>query len=188
MNTTDPKYREYLRDLPACYLLDLLADNEELNADTARLVLKERGLSAADIEQRINRRRRSRWMKRPLLWRAARWTILVMTGGMTIFNLINLYGLIFSDDVFTVPLLFFAILCTGFGFFLGYKMTTHIYQGGAHQLYCGFPVPVGYVDLKTGTEQVAFSSRRMIASMAINATAGVNLTLFPLMIIYLGVH
>ena len=45
MNIADPKYLEQLRDLPSSYLLDLLADNEDIDKESVFWVLQERGLA-----------------------------------------------------------------------------------------------------------------------------------------------
>jgi len=187
MNYVDPKHREYLRDLPTGYLLDLLADGDVLDEEVGRQALLERGLSNEEISERMVRRRKSRWLKRPVLWRLTRWAVLGLSVAILVFNISCLYRLLAHDDPVTIPLIFFTLLCCGFGFFLGYKMTSHIYQGGRHHLHCGFPVPIGYVDLRNGTEQPPDSAVQMIARIAINAMVGVNLTIFPVMVIYLGV-
>ncbi|PLX85024.1 MAG: hypothetical protein C0614_04630 [Desulfuromonas sp.] len=188
MHYTDPKHREYLRDLPTGYLLDLLADEEAVDEEVGRQALLERGLSNEEIDERVARRRRSRWLKRSIFWSLARWSILGLSAAILVFNIFFLYRLLLHDDPVTIPLIFFTLLCCGFGFFFGYKMTSHIYQGGRHHLYCGFPVPVGYVDLRNGTEQPPDSAAQMIVRIAINAMVGVNLTVFPVMVIYLGIH
>jgi len=188
MHYTDPRHREYLRDLPTGYLLDLLADEEIDVEEVGRQTLLERGLSNEEISERIARRRSTRWITRPVLWGLARWSTLGLSSGILVFNIFCLYRLLNHGDPVTIPLIFFTLLCCGFGFFLGYKMTCHIYQGGRHHLHCGFPVPVGHVDLRTGTEQSLDSVAQMIVRIAINAMVGVNLTIFPMMVIYLGVR
>jgi hypothetical protein len=71
-----------------------------------------------------------------------------------------------------------------FGFIIGYKLTTHLYHGSKALLYCGFPIPVGFVDLQTG-EEIVEDKTLTILYMALNALVGVSLTLFPLTFIYL---
>jgi hypothetical protein len=187
MNLGDPKHLDYLRDLPSGYILDLLADSEGLDEFSARRVLQDRGYTADEIDQMIDRRRHSRWPRRPTLWRIARWASLFNALIITIFNLVCLTRLLLTDAPYTFPLLLATLVCGGFGFFLGYKLTTHVYQGGTHQLHCGFPIPVGFVSLDTGKEQVTVGAN-FILRIAINALVGVNFTILPLMVIYIGAH
>jgi hypothetical protein len=51
-------------------------------------------------------------------------------------------------------------------------------------LHCGFPVPVGRVDLHSG-EEILNDKKNMMVAMSLNAIVGVNITLFPLIFIYL---
>lgn len=187
MTSIDPQQLEHLRNLPSGYLLDLLADAEDLDEVSIQMVLQERGYSEQDIDEKTARRRQSRWLRGPALWRLVRWFSLACTLVIGLFNLICFYRLLQADDPMNIPLLFFSVVCSGFGFFLGYKMTAHLYQGGRHHLFCGFPVPVGYIDLQTGKEEIP-SSPPLLVRMMINALVGVNLAIFPLMLIYLGVQ
>ncbi|MDT8440929.1 MAG: hypothetical protein RQ723_04635 [Desulfuromonadales bacterium] len=187
MTSIDPKQLEYLRDLPSGYLIDLLAAGDLPDDSPAYMVLRERGLTAAEIEAGLTRRRQSRWPGRPFLWRIARWTMLGLTLLLGLFNTAQLTPLVLGDDPLKIPILFFAILCSGFGFFVGYKLTALIYQGESHRLYCGFPVPIGSVDLHTCREQLP-PTAGMVWRMAVNAFVGVNLTLFPLLLLNLLVR
>ncbi len=173
----------YLRNLPTGYLVDLLADGEGIDEGAALVVLKERGYTLEEIQHKINRHKHSRLPPRHSLWRMARWASLFNTLVILIFNTVCFYRLLHSENEFRVPLMFLAVLCSGFGFFLGYKMTSHIYQGDPKRLHCGFPTPIGYVNLQTG-EELSFDGAPLIIRMAINATVGVTFTLFPLMFIY----
>ncbi|NOR50367.1 MAG: hypothetical protein GQ530_04975, partial [Desulfuromonadales bacterium] len=49
---------------------------------------------------------------------------------------------------------------------------------------CGFPIPVGFVDLQTG-EEILPAKTLLILRMALNALVSVSLTLFPLTFIYI---
>lgn len=183
MNIGDPRQLAYLRDLPSGYLLDLLADSEGVDEASIRWVLQERCYTPEEIEQKVNRRKNSRIPRRPTLWRMARWISFVNAGLVAVFNLRGAQHLIEAEALFHLPLLFLLVSCTGFGFFLGYKMTTHVYQGEASRLLCGFPLPVGFVDLETG-EETTFESSRLITCMAVNAAVSVNLTIFPVFLIH----
>jgi hypothetical protein len=184
MNIADPKYLEQLRDLPTGYLLDLMADNEDLDRESIVWVLQERGLAREEIEQKLQRRRDSAWPRPYSLWTTARWLTIVNTLVVTYFNFTGLYQLLHSAHAFKGALLFLAFGCTMCGFFVGFKLTTHIYQGGRSLLFCGFPVPVGSVELQTG-EEVLRDKGLMILCMALNALVGVSLALFPVIFIYL---
>lgn len=184
MNIADPTYLEHLRDLPSGYLLDLLADNEDIDTESLCWVLKERGMPREEIEQKIERRRKSRWARPYKLWTTARWLSLFNVLIITYLNFSGLYQLIYGSHAFRVPLLFLSVGCILAGFLVGFKLSTLLYQGGQAQLHCGFPVPVGSVDLKTG-EEVLKDKKVMLVCMALDAMVGVNLTLFPLIFIYL---
>ena len=183
MNIIDSKYREHLRDLPSSYLLDLLVDCEGIDKPSVYRVLEERGLTREAIVQTLERRRNSRWPRPHTLWTIARWATLANTLIVTWFNLKGLYDLLHTDHPFRGPLLFLTVVCIGFGFIIGYKLTTHLYQGRRAMLYCGFPFPVGYVSLETG-EEIQQKSDRILLRMAANALVGISLALFPLIFLF----
>ena len=182
LNIGDPKLLAYLRDLPSGYLLDLLADNNGIDDQLIKLVLQERGYTPEEVDDKVNRRRHGRLPRRPTLWRIARWASLFNACLVSIYNLIGFQGLMASVDTYRLPLVALTVLSAGFGFFLGFKLTTYIYQGSYNQLYCGFPVPIGHVNLETGRETSA-SGARLVMIMACNATVGVTFTVFPIILI-----
>lgn len=184
MNIADPKYLEHLRDLPSSYLLDLMADNEDIDEESIFWVLQERGLPREEIAQKLQRRKSSTWPRTYTLWTAARWITLFNVLIVAYFNTTGLYQLLLSDHAFRIPLLFLSVGSVLCGFFVGFKMTTHLYQGGKSLLYCGFPIPVGFVELQTGKE-ILKDKVAMILCMALNALVGISLTLFPLVFIYI---
>jgi hypothetical protein len=184
MNIADPKYLEHLRDLPSGYLLDLMADHEGIDLESIYWVLQERGLTRDEIDQKLQQRRRSIWPRPYQLWSAARWLTLFNTLVVSYFNITGLYGLAQSDHSFRGPLLFLSAGCILCGFVVGFKLTTHTYQGSKSLLYCGFPFPVGLVDLQNGQE-VLPQKVPMILRMGLNALVGITLTLFPLILIYI---
>jgi hypothetical protein len=184
MNIADPKYLEHLRDLPSGYLLDMLADHEGADTESLYWVLQERGLSRDDIDQKVQRRRSSGWPRPYKLWAAARWLTLFNALIVSYFNLTGLYRLVQSEHAFKVPLLFLAVGCIICGFVVGFKLTTHIYQGSPSRLYCGFPFQVGSVELQSGQE-LPRNKALMTLHMALNALVGVSLTLFPLIFIFI---
>jgi hypothetical protein len=183
MNIGDPAYIQHLRDLPTSYLLDLLLDNDDIDHESIIWVLMERNLTRQEIERTVNRRRQSPWMRPYIFWSAARWLTILNALIVTYFNLAGLYSLLLSNHPFKEALLFLVIGSIVVGFIIGYKLTTHIYHGSKLLLYCGFPFPVGFVELQTGREsqsRISFMKLRM----ASNAMVGVTLTVFPLIFIY----
>lgn len=184
MNIADPAYLEHLRDLPSGYLLDLIADNEEIDKESIYWVLQERGLSREEIDQKLHRRKKTNWPRPHTLWASARWLTVFNVLIVSYFNVTGFYQLLHSNHAFRGPLLFLSIGSMLCGFFVGFKLTTHLYQGGKSLLYCGFPIPVGFVELQTG-EEITVSKSTMILRMALNALVGVNLTTFPIIFIYI---
>ncbi|MDH3997202.1 MAG: hypothetical protein OET90_00035 [Desulfuromonadales bacterium] len=183
MQVSDPKVIEHLRDLPIAYLLDLLTDGAEIEELLLYRVLQERGMTPEEIDHGVKARRNSRLPKPQTLWAIARWFTLLSALIVTFFNLTAMYLLFYSEHIFKAPIIFCAIGCVIFGFLIGYKLTCHIYLGGKTALHCGFPVAMGFVDLETGSEQI-FEKLAMLARMSVNAMVGVNLSLFPLMFLF----
>jgi hypothetical protein len=182
MISSDPKLREQLRDLPTGYLLDLLADHTEADQGALRSVLQERGLERDEIERLVLKRLNSRLPRGHALWKAARIYTLACASLLAIFNIITFYRLLHGTSPIKGLILTLLFMGLAFGFFLGYKLTTHLYQGGRHQLDCGFPLPIGSVDLQTGRETIR-TKPILILCMAVNATVGLALVLFPLLLI-----
>lgn len=183
MNIADPVYLEHLRDLPSGYLLDLLADNDDIDKESLCWVLQERGLARDEIEKKLRRRKNANWPRPYMLWSTARWLTLFNALIVAYFNVSGLYQLLHSDHAFRGPLLFLSVGSILCGFVVGFKLTTHLYQGGKALLFCGFPVPVGFVDLQTGAE-ITTAKTVMLLRMALNALVGVCLTTFPIVFIY----
>ena len=183
MLSGDPKLREQLRDLPTGYLLDLLADQACADDLAIHGVLGERGLEREEIEALLRRRSSSRLPRGYTLWHAARLFTLVCTGLVALFNLISYYRLLHGQSPIKGLLLGLSAGGILFGFLLGYKLTTHLYHGARHRLDCGFPLPVGSVDLQSG-EQTIRPVPLLILCMAVNAMVGLSLVLFPLLLIH----
>nr|NIP49757.1 hypothetical protein [Gammaproteobacteria bacterium]NIU89551.1 hypothetical protein [candidate division KSB1 bacterium]NIV70190.1 hypothetical protein [Phycisphaerae bacterium]NIQ11144.1 hypothetical protein [Gammaproteobacteria bacterium]NIR27675.1 hypothetical protein [Gammaproteobacteria bacterium] len=146
-------------------------------------VLQERGLSRDQVEEEVEKRLTKPWGRPYVFWKAARWFTIINTLVVSYFNLIGLFRLLNSDHIYKVPLVLLVIASILAGFFIGFKLTTHVYHGSKEFLYCGFPLAVGFVDLKTG-EEIPTDKPIMNLRMAVNALAGVSLTLFPLTFIY----
>jgi hypothetical protein len=183
MNIADPKFLQHLRDLPSSYLLDLMADNDDIDRESIVWVLMERGLAREDIAQKLQQRQSLR-MRPYNFWMAARWLTLFNTLIVTYFNVTGLYRLMHDDHSFKGALLFLAFVSMAVGFIIGFKLTTHIYHGSKSLLYCGFPLPVGYVELTTG-EEVLKDKALLNIRMALNALVGISMALFPISLIYL---
>jgi hypothetical protein len=179
----DKKLREYLRDLPNGYLLDLLAEQSGIDEVVIRDILGERGLDAEEIGRLVRRRLDSHIPRTYSLWQTARIFTLACTLLVATFNLISSYQLVHGNSPLKGLLLPLCAIGVAFGFFLGYKLTTHLYQGAPHRLYCGFPLPVGSVDLRTGKENLP-PKPLMVLCMTANATVGLTLVLFPLLLIH----
>ena len=183
MNISDPKYLGHLRDLPTSYLLDLMSDHEDGDNESIAWVLRERGIPQEEIERRVNRRKSSNWPRPYIFWEAARWLTFLNAIIVAYFNVTGLYRLLQGDHAFREPLLFLAVGSVAFGFYVGFKLTTHVYMGEKTRLHCGFPLQVGFVDLETG-EEITRGKVTMTIAMGVNALIGISLTLFPLVFIY----
>lgn len=183
MNISDPKYLEHLRDLPTGYLLDLMTDHEDGDNESVAWVLRERGMPQEEIDRRVTRRKNSNWPRPYIFWEAARWLTILNAIIVGYFNLTGLYRLFLGEHAFKGALLFLAVGSVAFGFYLGFKLTTHVYMGEKTRLHCGFPLQVGFVNLETG-EEITRSKATMNIAMALNALIGINLSLFPLVFIY----
>jgi hypothetical protein len=183
MFTSDINLRDYLRDLPTGYLLALLADRESPHRAAIREILWERGLSSEEVDSLVQRRHDSRLPPIHTFWQLGRKITLVSTLLICSFNLYVYYGMLHSDHSLQGLLLLLSVGCLGFGFYVGYKLSIHIYQGDRHRLCCGFPLPVGSVDLETG-EESTLPKPALIVALAGNALVGLVLMLFPLLLLY----
>jgi len=183
MNISDPKYLEHLRDLPTGYLLGLMTDHEDGDNESVAWVLRERGMPQEEIERRVTRSKSSNWPRPHVFWKAARWLTILNAIIVAYFNLTGLYRLLHDDHAFIGALIFLTLGSVAFGFYLGFKLTTHVYMGEKTRLHCGFPFQVGFVDLETGKELTKDKAMMNIA-MVLNALTGISLSLFPLVFIY----
>ncbi len=170
--------------MPSGYLLDMLADSEDLDEQSICWVLQERGQTQEEINHSVKRRRNSKLPRSQTIWTMARWFTLACTLIVSYFNFTGFYRLLHSEHIFKVPLYVFSVGCVICGFLIGFKLTSHLYLGSRTMLYCGFPVAIGFVDLETNEESMPVKAK-MLIYMAINALVGVSLTLFPLMFIYI---
>ena len=180
MNIADPKYLEHLRDMPTSYLMDLVIDNQEIDTEAIRWVLGERGLTREEIDQRLQRWRDSRWMRPYHVWTAARWATIFNALLVTWVNITGLYDLFTGDHRLRIWLLCLAAGAVLVGFIIGFKLTTHIYHGQKSRLCCGFPCPVGHVELPSG-EEVLQDKSILYLGMTGNALVGITLALFPIL-------
>ncbi len=183
MIISDPDLREHLRDLPTGYLIGLLTDQDTPQQGAIRGILWERGLAAAEVDAMIQRRLHSRLPPAHVFWQLGRKVTLFSTVLISAFNLYITYRLLNSDHSLRGLLLTITAGCIGIGFFLGYKLSIHIYQGDRQRLFCGFPLAVGFVDLESCQEST-LSKIPMLLALAGNALVGLSLMLFPLLLIF----
>ena len=181
MALDDQKLRDRLRDLPTGYLLDMLADGTSFETATVHETLRERGLEPDEITDMVRRRANSNFPHGYILWDAARTFVLISTLLIVAFNMMAYYHLLHGHSPFRGGLLLISAFGMIFGFFVGFKLSTHLYQGSRHHLHCGFPLAVGTVDLRTGQEEIK-PKTRMLLCMVGNALVGLTLVLFPLML------
>jgi len=183
MLLSDPNLREHLRDLPTGYLLELLADQESPQQFVIREILWERGLAADEVDALLQRRATSWLPPMHRCWRVGRKITLVSTVLISAFNLFVYYQLTQNDHSLRGLLLTLSVSCVALGFFLGYKLSIHLYQGDRHRLVCGFPLAVGSVNLET-CQETTLPKIPMLLALAGNALVGVALMLFPLLLLY----
>jgi len=183
MLITDPDLREHLRDLPTGYLIGLLMDPDNPQQTVIRSILWERGLAAAEVDALVQRRRHSHLPAAYTFWQLGRKITLASTLLISSFNLFVYYQLINSGHSLRGLILTLSTGCIGIGFFLGYKLSIHLYQGDRHRLFCGFPLAVGSVNLKT-LQETTLPKGPLILALAGNALVGLSLMLFPLLLIY----
>ena len=183
MLISDPDLREHLRDLPTGYLIGLLTDPDNPQQTSIRGILWERGLAAAEVDALVQGRLHSRLPPAYVFWQLGRKITLVSTLLISGFNLFVYYRLISSDHSLRGLLLGLSAGCIGIGFFLGYKLSIHLYQGDRHRLFCGFPLAVGSVNLED-CQETTLPKGPLILALAGNALVGLSLMLFPLLLIY----
>ena len=183
MLISDPDLREHLRDLPTSYLIELLTDRDNPRQEAIREILWERGLTAGEVDTLVRRRLNSRLPPIHTFWQLGRKITLASTVMISCFNLYVYSRLINSDHSLRTLLLTLSVGCIGIGFFVGYKLSTHLYQGERHRLYCGFPLTVGSVDLESCQESTLPKAAMLLALVG-NALVGLSLMLFPLLLIY----
>ena len=183
MIVSDPNLREHLRDLPTGYLIGLLTEPDNPQQAAIRGILWERGLTAAEVNALVLRRRTSRLPAAYAFWQMGRRVAIAGTILISSFNLVAAYRLMSSDHSLRGLLQTLAVGCVGIGFFLGYKLSIHLYQGDRHRLFCGFPLPVGSVDLET-CQETTLAKVPMILALAGNALVGLMFMLFPLFLIF----
>lgn len=183
MLISDPALREHLRDLPTGYLIELLADRENPRQEAIREILWERGMTAGELDLLVQQKLNSRLPPIHTFWQLGRKITLASTVLISCFNLYVYSRLINSDHSLKNLLLTLSVGCIGIGFFLGYKLSTHLYQGQRHRLLCGFPLAVGSVDLEI-CQETTLPKTTMLLALIGNAMVGLSLMLFPLLLIY----
>lgn len=174
----------HLRALPDGSLYDLLAADPVKHAKNVQDLLAERGIDAATIEREVDRRKNDKQARSCAKSRHKRTLFLLFSLIVLWFNIqagIQLYQ---TDSPYRTFLIIFVIMTVAFGFYLGLKFNMHLYLGDIRRVYCGFPVPVGFVDTATA-EEVLPPKPRFFASLLANGLTSVNLTLFiPMLAVY----
>jgi len=174
----------HLRALPDGSLFDLLAADPDNHAQIVGELLRERGIAPERIERETASRRsdkQPRSCKRTRLYR-----ILIILFSLIVawFNIGEISQLYHSDSPYRIFLIVFVAMTVGFGLYLGLKFNMHLYLGDARRVYCGFPVPVGFVDTAS-CEEMLPPKPRFFLSLLANGLVSVNFTLFlPMLAVY----
>jgi len=174
----------HLRALPDGSLYDLLAAAPDKHAETVRDLLAERGIDPAIIEREVDRRQSDKQARSCAKSRLTRTLFLLFSLIVLWFNIQAGVQLYQTDSPYRTFLIIFVIMTVAFGFYLGLKFNMYLYLGDIHRVYCGFPVPVGFVDAATA-EEVLPPKPRFFLSLLVNGLASVNLTLLiPMLTVF----
>ncbi len=174
----------HLRALSNASLLDLLAADPVKHAQNVEELLKERGVGAEVIERETRRRQGDKTLRSCAKARLYRRLIIVFSLVVAWFNARGFYQLYASDISYKAFLIIFVLMTIAFGLYLGLKFNMSLYLGDPQHVYCGFPVPVGFVNAASGEERLP-PKPRFFLSLLLNGLVSVNLTLFVPM---LAVH
>lgn len=175
----------HLRALPDGSLYDLLAANPGTHQQTVGGLLRERGVSPDTIERETARRRSDKQPRSCSMARRSRILMLLFSLIIAWFNAGQLFQLYHSDSPYKTFLVVFVLMTIAFGLYLGLKFNMHLYLGDARRVYCGFPVPVGFVDTASGKEMLPPKPKFFLSLLA-NGLVSVNFTLFiPMLTVYL---
>lgn len=176
----------HLRALPNDSLYDLLAADPAKHKKNVQELLKERGIDSEIIEREINNRQADKKLRscaRSTLYRRLIVLFSLIVGWFNAKGFYQLYAADLSHKSFLVV---FVLMTIAFGFYLGLKFNMHLYLGSPRQVYCGFPVPVGFVDTASGTEHLP-PKPRFFLSLLVNGLVSVNFTLFvPMLAVFLA--
>jgi hypothetical protein len=175
----------HLRALSDASLFDLLAVDPDKHAKNVKDLLGERGISPEVIEREVNRRTKDN--KPRSCTRATRYRLLIVLFTLIVawFNAKGFYQLYATDSSYKTFLIIFVVMTVAFGFYLGLKFNMYLYLGDPQRVYCGFPIPVGFVDAASGEEKLPPKPRFFLSLLA-NGLVSVNFTLFvPMLAVYI---
>ena len=163
----------------------MLAADPDKHEQRVGELLREHGIPQDRIEREIGRRRsdkQPRSCKKARLYRAL---IILFSLIVAWFNARGISQLYHSDNHYRTFLIVFTLMTICFGLYLGLKFNMHLYLGDLRRVYCGFPVPVGFVDTASGEEMLPPKPRFYLSLLA-NGLVSVNFTLFlPMLAVYI---
>jgi hypothetical protein len=175
----------HLRALSNASLYDLLASDPDKHANTIGELLRERGISPDTIEQATARRRSDKKPRSCSRTKLYRGLIVMFSLIVAWFNVSGFTQLHASESSYKTFLILFILMTIAFGLYLGLKFNMHLYLGDLRRVYCGFPVPVGFVDTVSGEEMLP-PKPRFFLSLLVNGLVSVNFTLFvPMLAVYI---
>ncbi len=175
----------HLRALSNGCLFDLLAADPEKHAQNVQELLKERGISPEVIARETTRRKSDKKLRCCSKSTLYRRLIILFSLIVAWFNFNSFSQLIFSDMSYKTFLVIFMLMTFAFGLYLGLKFNMYLYLGDPQRVYCGFPVPVGFVNTHNGEETLP-PKPRFFLFLLINGLVAVNFALFvPMLAVYL---
>lgn len=176
MSSTQASPLYHLRALSTSALFDLMALDPAKHAETIGELLKERGLPDDRIEQEIARRSSHKSPRCCTHTNLFRVVFLLLSLGILWFNARGAVLLYQATSSYKTFLIIFILMTIAFGFYLGLKFNMFLYLGNAQRVFCGFPIPVGFVDTCTA-EEILPAKPRFFLSLLINGLISVNFSM-----------
>lgn len=185
MSSTQASPLYHLRALSTSALFDLMALDRATHERNVGELLQERGIPDNRIEQEIARRSAHKSPRCCTHTNLFRIVFLLLSLGVLWFNAKSAVLLYQTSSSFKTFLIIFILMTIAFGFYLGLKFNMFLYLGNAQRVFCGFPIPVGFVDTSTA-EEILPAKPRFFLSLLINGLISVNLSLLvPMMAVSL---
>ncbi len=176
MSSTQSQPLYHLRALSTSSLYDLLASAPDKHAENVGELLKERGIPEDRVEREIARRSTHKTPRSCSVTNMFRILTLLLTLGGLWLNAKGGMLLYQTNSAYKTFLIIFVLMTIAFGFYLGLKFNMHLYLGNAQRVFCGFPIPVGFVDTCTA-EEVLPAKPQFFLSLLINGLVSVNFSL-----------